>query len=242
MPSRPLQFARFLGLLLVAGCVSLPALAQRGGAQGKTKAEKQAERQAARQAEKQAEKQNRLANPEPGKVANPGAGPNSSAREAQPQPNQGRALMGLPPRWTDRLRSMTPQQQERFLQNNERFKNLPPERQEQIRRQLQQWNRLTPEQQQQMRNREQLWERMTPEQQRYVRQDLLPRWQQLPPGRRLAIQRHLAALSGLSEADRSARLHDPDFLRGLSPDEQKMLRELSNLRVGAPQPPDENPF
>jgi hypothetical protein len=84
---------------------------------------------------------------------------------------------------------------------------------------------------------------MSPEQQRYFVQDLGPRFQQLPTERKQAIQRHLRALDGLSDADRNAKLDDPNFTRGLSPDEQKMLRELSNLRAGdVPDPPGENPF
>jgi len=143
-----------------------------------------------------------------------------------------RGMMGLPPKWIERLQDMPPEQQERFLRNNQQFQNLPAWRQEQIRQNLAKWNSLTPEQQQEFRRREQIWEQMTPEQQEYVRNVLLPRWQSLPQPRRAVIQRHLRALNGLSDADREARLNDPSFMQGMSPDEQQMLRDLAHLRIG----------
>jgi predicted Fe-S protein YdhL (DUF1289 family) len=83
---------------------------------------------------------------------------------------------------------------------------------------------------------------MSPEQKRYIREVLLPRWQQLPQDRRQAILQRLRALNGLNEAQRTAKLNGPAFLEGLKPDEQTMLRELSKLRSGVPpEPPQENP-
>jgi hypothetical protein len=217
------QFARLMGILLLAGLVCQSVLAQRGK-QGK-------KREAAGQ------KQNM--NPSPGKAPNAGNAVAQPGKNAQA--NEGRNLMGLPPKWVDRLQSMSPQEQERFMRNNERFKNLLPERQEQIRRRLQNWNRMTPEQQAEFRRREQILEQMTPEQRRSVNQDLLPRWKQLPPERKQAIQRHLGALRNLTEAEREAKLNDPNFVRGLSPEEQQMLRDLSKLRLGTAEPPTEPP-
>jgi predicted Fe-S protein YdhL (DUF1289 family) len=94
------------------------------------------------------------------------------------------------------------------------------------------WNNLTPDQQQEIRERQQVWEQMSPEQQQYVRQQLLPRWQLLPQQRKAVILQHLRALRNLSDPDREARLNDPAFNQGLSPDEQHMLRDLAHLRVG----------
>jgi hypothetical protein len=151
---------------------------------------------------------------------------------ANPTPGE-RGMMGLPPKWIERVQDMPPEQQERFLRNNQEFQSLPPWRQQQIRQNLAKWNNLSPEQRQAMRERERIWEQMTPQQQEYVRNTLLPRWQQLPPGRKAVIQRHLRALNGLSDFDREARLNDPYFLQGMSPDERQMLRALARLRIGA---------
>ncbi len=227
MPSRSAKCARVLGILLLGGFVCQPVLAQRGRAQGRKKNPPATQN----------------LNPQPGK-ANPGPnGANQPGKQPgkQPEENGPRGLKGLPGPWMERLRSLPPQAQERFMQNNERFKNLPPGQQQEIRRRLERWNSLTPQQQQRMLENERKLEQMTPEQRRYIRQELMPRWQELPPARKLAIRRHLNALSGLSDAEREAKLNNPDFMRGLSPDEQKMLRDLSSLRVGPGSDPGGDP-
>lgn len=138
----------------------------------------------------------------------------------------------IPPRWLERLQKMSPQEQERFLENNRRFQALPPERQAQIRARLKQWNSLTPEQQQALIHRERILERLTPEQRREVRQVILPQWRQLPPARRRLLVGKLRQLQGLSDKDRQQRLKDPQFVQELSPSEQALLKELAELKVG----------
>lgn len=146
-----------------------------------------------------------------------------------------RAMEGLPPKWVGQLRDMPPEEQQRFMQNNEQFQHLPPQRQDQIRRNLQRWNNLSPEQKQRARQAEAALERMTPEQRQYVRNTLLPKWQTMPPERRQTINRHLAMLRNMSPATQQETLNDPRFMQGLSPDEQSMLRELNSLRNQPPQ-------
>ncbi len=209
-----IQFVRLLALALLAGCVSLAAHAQ---GQGKNK--KQQRREEARENRRAAENQ----------------------KNALKENKEERQLMGVPAPWMERLQRMTPAEQERFFNNNERFRNLPPERQAQIRRRLDQWNRLTPEQRQAMVDRERVWQQLTPEQQRHVREEVLPRWQQLPPDRRQPILRRLHALQNLSESEREAKLNDEAFMRGLNPEDRSMLRDLAHLRVGLPEPPPPNP-
>jgi Protein of unknown function (DUF3106) len=142
----------------------------------------------------------------------------------------GRGMAGLPPKWVDNLRDMSPEEQERFLDNNRQFQNLPPERQAQIRNNLQKWNRLSPTERNAIRDREYMWEHMSPEQRQYVQNVLLPRWQQMPPERRQLINGRLHTLQGMTPAEREATLDDPRFMQGLSPDEQSMLRDLNSLR------------
>jgi hypothetical protein len=209
--------------LVLAGGLSLAASANAQSRHAEAAAYRQQERRQAAQA-KPARAQNQPKN-QPNNPANGGE----------------RRMMGLPPKWVERLQDMPPQQQERFMRNNERFNSLPPEQQAQIRRRLQVWNNLTPDQQEEIRERQQVWEQMTPEQQGYVRNVLLPRWQLLPPQRKAVILQHLRTLRNLSDPDREARLNDPAFTQGLSPDEQHMLRDLAHLRVGGtiegPPPP-----
>ena len=152
-----------------------------------------------------------------------------------PKEGQGnaRGMMGLPPKWVENLREMTPAEQERFMNNNERFQKLPPERQAQIRQNLRRWNSLTPEQQNNLRNRVQVWEKLTPQQRQEVRTELLPKWQALPQERKQVLRNRLRELKDLTEEQREARLNDPNFLRGLDAGEQQMLRQLSDLRLGS---------
>ena len=138
----------------------------------------------------------------------------------------------LPPKAIERLQDLPPEQQERFLKNNQRFNSLPPEQQAEIKRRLEAWNRLTPEQKQALRDRQRVWEQMTPEQRKYVQQSLFPRWQQMPPERRQAILQRLHSLRDLSEPEREAKLNDPAFVGGLSPEDREMLSQLAHLHVG----------
>jgi len=146
-----------------------------------------------------------------------------------------RAMEGMPPKWLENLREMPPEEQQRFLQNNQRFQSLAPERQEQIRRNLEKWNSLTPEQRQAIRDRERVLEQMSPDQRQFVRDNLLPRWQQLPMDRRQAIRGRLRMLQRLTPAEREAALNDPRFMKGLNPDEQSLLRDLNSLRNPPPK-------
>ena len=149
-------------------------------------------------------------------------------------PPNARAVAGLPPKWVEKLQQMSPDDRERFMRNNARFQSLPPERQQQIRRRLQQYDRLTPDQQSAITHREQVFRSMTPTQREHVRNDLAPRWQQLPQDRRQVIKSRLQALSNMPEAQRQQLLNDPKFMQGLNPNEQDLLRNLNALRNPAP--------
>ncbi len=214
------KFGRCLGLILLAALAAGPALAQGGHDQRR---------------EKRRERRRDTVRP-----------PANRQGEIRPGPGRGepggeRAALGLPPRWMERLREMSPQEQERFLNNNERFRSMPPERQAEVRRRLQEWNSLTPEQRQAVREREHVWEQITPEQRRHIRETIFPKWQRLEPERRRALMQRLHVLQNLSEPERTARLNDERFLQGLSPEERAMLRDLAHLHVGGPPEPSQEP-
>lgn len=152
-----------------------------------------------------------------------------SVKPKAQQPNL-RGLAGLPPKWVENLREMSPEEQEQFMQNNQQFQNLPPQRQEQIRKNLQNWNRLPPVQRDALRDRAAVLEKLTPQQRVYVRNVLLPEWQQMPQDRKQAINIRLRKLQGMTPSERQAFLDDPRFMQGLSPSEQSVLRDLNSLR------------
>jgi hypothetical protein len=116
---------------------------------------------------------------------------------------------------------MSPQERNRLAENQKKFNQLPPQKQQEMKRAAENWQRLTPQQQSHIRN------------------DVLPRWQQLPTDRQRAIQNRLGVLQNMPEAARNRHLNDPNFTRGMSEDDRQMLRDLSHEHVGAPDRPQE---
>jgi hypothetical protein len=91
-----------------------------------------------------------------------------------------------------------------------------------------------------MLDRGRIWGQMTREQQDHVRNDVVPKWHQMPPDRRRAIQQRLGVLQNMPESARNQHLNDPNFTRGMSEEDKAMLRDLSHLHVGGPpDPPNE---
>jgi hypothetical protein len=158
------------------------------------------------------------------------ANPNNPGASAGAD-REGRGLGGLTPSVKQKLQDMSPQEQDRFLQNNERFKSLPPQRQAQLRNNLKKWNNLSPTERNAMSDRQRAWERMSPEKRQYVQSTLLPKWQQMSPERKQLVTGRLHTLQGMSATERQAALDDPQFMRGLNPDEQSVLRGLDSLNA-----------
>ena len=219
------------GLLL--GLAAQPTLAQQGPI---------AQRRAARRAQRQAAraKANSTKPAEPAVKGDTG-GESSSKEEpkngtANPThladaKGQGNVRLpgNLPGPWVQKLGQMSPQEQERFLRNNQTFQNMPPEKQAKIRQNLQRWNNLSSEQKDRLRNNWDRFRAMTPEQRQHYQYDVLPKWQQMPPGRKQVINERLGALKDMTPEERQKATNDPQFMRGLSPDEQSMLRDLNSF-------------
>jgi hypothetical protein len=139
----------------------------------------------------------------------------------QPNINPNRPPSAYPPPAPKRFNSLPRQEQQKILQNNKSFEKLPPA------------------QKQQMREAAANWSRLTPEQRNHVKNDVLPQWKQLPPERQRAIQQRLGVLQNMPESARNQHLNDPNFTRGMNEQDKTMLRDLSHLHVGAPDPPNE---
>ncbi len=148
--------------------------------------------------------------------------------------------VGSPRPWVDTMRELTPQQRERVLQNSRAFQNLSPDKQNNIRQQFNQWDRMTPQQRSNLRASEQTWRNLTPEQRDHIKNDVLPKWRQMPWDRQQVMKQKLGVLQNMPESARNQRLNDPNFTRGMSDDEKSMLKDLSHTHVGgAPEPPGE---
>jgi hypothetical protein len=142
--------------------------------------------------------------------------------------------VGAPRPWVDTMRELSPAQRERVLQSSRAFQNLSPDKQSKIRQQFSQWDHMSPQQQASLRRNEQTWRNLTPEQRDHIKNDVLPRWRQMPWDRQQMMKQKLGVLQNMPESARNERLNDPNFTRGMSDDEKSMLHELSHTHVGAP--------
>ena len=150
------------------------------------------------------------------------------------------AGVGAPRPFVDRMRDLTPQQRDRVLQNSKAFQNLAPEQQGRIRQQFNQWDHLNGQQRADLRAKEDTWRRMTPEQREHIKNDVLPKWRQIPWERQQMIQQKLGVLQNMPESARNRRLSDPNFTRGMSDEDKATLHDLSHLHVGGALDPPGN--
>src|SRR5258708_15216501 len=165
--------------------------------------------------------------------------PNENTPGARLKPRQELGV-GAPRPFVDRMRGLSPRDRERVLQNSKAFHNLSPDHQNRIKQQFNQWDRMTPQQKADLQSKEDTWRRLTPEQPPYVKNQLLPKWKQVPWERQQVIQQKLGVLQNMPESARNRRLSDPNFTRGMNEDDKATLHDLSHLHVGgAPDPPGE---
>jgi len=163
---------------------------------------------------------------------------NGAGANYAPTPRQ-QLGVGAPRPWVDQMRALSPQQRERVLQNSQAFQNLSPDKQSRIRQQLNQWDHMSPQQQSTLRQNENIWRKLTPDQQQHIKNDVMPRWRQMPWDRQQVVKQKLSILQNMPESARNQRLNDPNFTHGLSDEERSTLHDLSHMHVGAPDPPGE---
>ena len=156
-------------------------------------------------------------------VAEPPPGPRSGKARARGGP------LARPRTPIDRWNLMTPEQRERAL------RRLPPERRERIRAQIARFNSLPPREQQRLRERYARLAALPPDRQDLVRGDLR-RLNQMPPERRRAVAREMRQLRNMPEAGRAARMESEAFRTSYSPEERRILEDLSeNLVPPSPE-------
>jgi hypothetical protein len=120
-----------------------------------------------------------------------------------------------------RLQDLSPAERQKVLENNRRLQ------------------KLSPAEHQELRRREEVWGRLTPDQKNHIKSDILPKWERMPADRQRAIRQRLGVLQNMPESARNQHLNDPNFTRGMSEEDKAMLRDLSHMHVGAPDPPNE---
>jgi Protein of unknown function (DUF3106) len=139
--------------------------------------------------------------------------------------------------WVDQMRSLTPQQRDKVLQNSQAFQNLSPEKQNKIRQQFNQWDKMTPTQRVDLQQKEHVWQELSPAQRDHIKNNVLPQWKQMPWDRQQVMKQKLGVLQNMPESARNQRLNDPNFTKGMSDEEKSMLKDLSHTHVGGAQEP-----
>ena len=128
----------------------------------------------------------------------------------------------------DRWNQMSPEERERELAK------LPPERAQQIRERIRRFNQLPPQVKQALRERYQKFSQLSPDRQETVRRSVR-QFRQLPQERRPLVRREIGQLRALPEAERSARMNSEEFRGQFSPQEQQIIRDITDYLPGQPK-------
>ena len=169
--------------------------------------------------------------PHPEKHPGQAAGAQTEGRgQAQRQnPYSGRGQQ--PPSLFQRLRELTPQEQERLMAS-EQFRRRPPERQQKIRENLNRWNAMTPEQKETFRQREEIFQSLSPSQRDELR-SVFPRWRALPPDRQQQLMQGFRQLRDMPPDERQGFLSSPQTVKQFTPEERDILGGLNRLLPGS---------
>ncbi len=217
--TKKLQFGVWLLATGIGAVIVLPA-----SAQNRPPKPRQEQRQERRQERPQPQRNERnQSNPNRPPATQQSITPNTNRppERARNQQNLNRPPNAYTPPARN-FSNLTPQERQRTLDNYRNYQKLPPAQRQQMQESARNWNRLTPEQK------------------THIKNDVLPRWQQLPPQRQRAIQQRLGVLKNMPESARNQHLADPNFTRGMSEEDKSMLQDLSHLHVGgAPDEPHE---
>jgi hypothetical protein len=177
-------------------------------------AQRQGQRQQQQEARKaQNERQNTSANRPPNSNANRPVGATNNNLNRPPSAY-------TPPKRN--FNDLSAQDRQKVLENYKNFQKLPPAQRQQRKEAADNWGKLSPEQK------------------NHIRNDVIPKWKQLPPDRQRAISQRLGVLKNMPESARNQHLNDPNFTRGMSEEDKATLKDLSHMHVGgAPDPPSE---
>jgi len=120
-----------------------------------------------------------------------------------------------------RFLQMTPEEQERFIEK------ANPQQQERLRQARDRYNGFSLAQKERLFRQYQLLTALPPAQQALISREIAFFNNRLPEDRRRPVGEELVRLHGMSESDRAARLASDDFRAKFSPEEQRLLGNLS---------------
>jgi hypothetical protein len=139
--------------------------------------------------------------------------------------------------WLQNHKNLSPDQQEKLLENDPNFKQLPPERQAALKERLRKFNNMAPEQRERALNRMQWMAGLSPEQRQQIRQSN-ETLQTLPQDRQVMVHKALRHLRQMDPQGREQVLNSERFKNTFSDQEQGILKQLSaiNPPEGGPGP------
>lgn len=233
---RWIQFGKWLLAAASIALLALPCAAQKHEASRPPQPQRPAPRQQApRQQENRRAQNNRPNNDRPRN----NTAPNREPQNRQPE-SMGMIGGNRPPNARNDAEHSNPNRPPNANNSpSRRFQDLSPQEKQKVLKNQEKFNRLPPQRQQELREAAQNWKRLTAEQQSHIRNNVLPKWQQMPPDRQRAIRQRLGVLQNMPESARNQHLNDPNFTRGMSEEDKAMLRDLSHMHVGAPDAPGE---
>jgi Protein of unknown function (DUF3106) len=121
-----------------------------------------------------------------------------------------------------RFSRMTPEERQRWLAT------LPPKRRQQILQKFRRFQNLPPDDRDRVATRLERLHSLPPERQTEVRRSL-QQLQTLPDDRKITIRREMRRMGALPDEERLARMNSPEFRNFYSPDEQQMMKNLSEV-------------
>lgn len=154
------------------------------------------------------------------------------AHMAQPQQNRAPQPAAHPQgnqehlgQWMAHHSNLTPQQQQRALEQEPGFRQLPPQTQQRMRDRLNQLNAMPPGQRSHMLERAEEMEHLTVPQRQQVR-SAMSQLGSLPPDRRRQVARAFRDLRAMPPEQRQGALDSEQFRNAFSPEERGTLSNL----------------
>jgi hypothetical protein len=118
------------------------------------------------------------------------------------------------------MMAMPPERREQMLER------LPPQQQVRLRQALENFDKLPPEQRRRQFGILNMYANLPPEEQAILTKQI-GMFNQLPDDRIRALRPELVRLHRMSESERSDRIASEEFKSTFTPEEQKMLAEIS---------------
>ncbi len=183
-----------------------------------------------------------------GQGRRPGEPRPGEPRLGEPRPGKGKPGDSTRRRWSGHtppflfeLAEKSPEDQEKFLQSNERFNRLPPEVQQNLRHRLKEISAMPPDRRAKLRERFEIFHRLPEEARDTIREQVFPVWNRLPGDRRGLLLEELRSLRRMNSEARQQRLGSDAFTRTYTLEERQVLQQLVDLSPAPPPKRDRYP-